>query len=198
MIKRSKTYKARMFFPILALFIFSEQCRRGVANGSNEVLAYSIIIDLELVKTEDGSLFNFKDTFIVLQKNNTCMYIISKPFANSYITYENNDSIVNKSSKEGVNYNYYLFNSMQQVGVKYDSFNAKKGIEFPVDSLIVSKNFFKSGINLDTSYSLVKKVQVENLSEVEIYHANRKSDENSPDSIYLNFSSKFDKVPYIF
>ena len=198
MIEKIKINKAGVFFPILALFIMSEQCRQTVANRSKEIVAYSIMSDWELVKTEDGSLFNLKDTFIAAQKNNTCMYVIYKPYVNTYITYDKNDSIVSERSEEGVNYNYYLFNSMQRVGVKYDSFNTKKGIEFPVDSLIAAKNFFKSDINLDSGYTLIRKAQVEKFSEVEIYHANHRPDEDFPDSIYLTFSSKFDKVPYSF
>jgi len=198
MIEKIKIYKARVFIPILALSFFSKDCLLKPKQTDAEMQAYSIILNWELIRPEDGSVFNLKDTFTIVQKNKLYMYIISTPYENSYITYDKNDSIISEKVETGVAYNYYLFKEKQALGIKYDSINAKDGIKFLVDSLINAKIFFKSGINLDSNYQLNRKVRLTKFSDAEIYQGKNKKDENAPDSIYLFFSSNFDKVPYRF
>ena len=198
MIEKIGIYKARIFIPVLALYFFSKNCLLKNREIDAEMQAYSVILNWELVRLEDGSIFNLKDTFTIVQKNQINMYIISKPFENSYTTYNKNDSIISEKLETGINYNYYLFKEKQAVGIRYDSVNAKKGVKFLVDSFINSKTFFKSDINLDSDYQLNKKIQLTKFSDAEIYYTENKKDENFPDSMYLFFSSSFNKAPYKF
>ena len=198
MIEKTKTYKARMFFCILALFFSSEKCRQKVGQADADISAYSVVINWDLIKSEDGSSFNLKDTFTIIQKNDIYMYVISRPYENSYITYNKNDSIIDEKVQTGVSYNYYVFYKKEKSGTKYDSLDAKKGTNFQTDSLVHSKNYFKSGINLDSNYKLASKKSATKFNEIETYCIIKKLDENDPDSVYLSFSSKLNKVPYSF
>lgn len=197
MTKNLKSYKAGILFSILALFFFSEKCRHKAAQSDADASAYSVNINWDLIMAEDGSSFNLKDTFTIVKKGDTYIYVISKPYEDSYITYNKADSIIDEKVKTGVNYNYYIFNKGDKSGVKYDSLNAKKGAKFSTDSFINSKNFFKSDISLDSNYQLIGKVPATKFDEIEIYHAKNRLDENDPDSVYLSFSARL-KAPYSF
>src|SRR5687767_7594522 len=125
MIEKIEVYKARVFFSILALSFFSEKCQDKVRQTDADISAYSVNISWDLIMTEDGSYFNLKDTFTIVKKDDIYMYIISKPYEDSYITYNKADSIVDEKVKRGVHYNYYIFNRRGEYGIKYDSLNSK-------------------------------------------------------------------------
>jgi hypothetical protein len=197
MTEKIKIYKAGIFFSILALSFSSEKCKHKIRQTDTDMSAYSVNINWDIIMIEDGSYFNLKDTFTIVKKNDTYMYIISIPYEDSYITYNKADSIVDEKVKRGVHYNYYIFNRSGESGIKYDSLNAKTGVKFSTDSFINSKNFFKSGISLDSNYRLIGKVQATKFDEIEIYHAKNRLDENEPDSVYLSFSTRL-KAPYSF
>ena len=107
MIEKTKTYKARMIFSILALFFSSEKCQQKVRQPDANMYAFSVIINWDLIKAENGHSFKLKDTFTIVQKNDIYMYIISNPYENSYITYDENDSIIDEKVQTGVRYSYY-------------------------------------------------------------------------------------------
>ena len=197
MTEKIKIYKAGIFFSILALSFSSEKCKQKIRQTDANMSAYSVNINWDIIMTEDGSYFNLRDTFTIVKKNDTYMYIISIPYEDSYITYNKADSIIDEKVKRGVHYNYYIFNRSDKSGVKYDSLNAKKGVKFSTDSFINSKNFFKSDISLDSNYQLIGKVPATKFDEIEIYHSKNRVDENDPDSVYLSFSTRL-KAPYSF
>ena len=147
--------------------------------------AINLSVDYPMVK-EDFNVYHFTDTISIYYYGNSILYRL---FESRQL--ETDIKIPGTET-------YFIFRKGSDHGLYFSPKNYDSSQRLPVDSFLHKRAFWGMNVDIDTS-ALILSSNTKNGNILEQKYATKKrSDDNSPDSLFFSFSKDLNDVDYSF
>jgi hypothetical protein len=199
----TQTYNTIMINKLLAitaLFFIICSCAFVRKDTGHALSSVELFCSIQVIKADNGKLFDFKSNFIICSKGN---YIVYKcpvlHFITKAVMNKGQDTITEEEVSRDTTYRYIINKRDSKYGYLYDSVNALKPKRIVIDS-------FKA-VNMLGPFPLYKEGHQVLISSqtnktspvlIEKRKMNKEPDDTTPDTCFYYYTKRLQHVPYTF
>ena len=183
------------FFLIFVILVLNITC---TSTKLRSPVTYELISKIEMFNASDKNIYMLKDTVKIIYYND--LTILNIPYTNqaSILEIDEDGELYDHSLTTTIQYKLFIYQNQKRYGLLYDSLGDNTPEKLSVDSILVNwtfKNFDFYDENSDSLISIEKEVDNGLLKK---YIPKQKPDLSYPDSTYLFFSRRFERLKFSF